>query len=113
MTQLMTLTETAARHIKDLMANAPEGEKFEGLRVGVVASGCSGMSYSLEYATESGPMDIVVEDKGVKLFVDMKAQLYLAGLELDYFENKFESGFIFNNPNATGHCGCGKSFRTN
>jgi iron-sulfur cluster assembly protein len=113
MTQLMTLTESAAEHIKNLMTSAPEGEKFAGLRVGVTATGCSGMSYSLEYASEAQPMDVMVEDKGVKIFVDPKAQLYIAGMEMDYFENQFESGFVFNNPNATGHCGCGKSFKTN
>lgn len=112
MTQLMTLTESAAQHIKGLMDSAPEGEKFSGLRVGVTASGCSGMSYSLEYAAEPSPMDVVIEDKGVKIYIDPKAQLYIAGMEMDYFEDKFESGFTFNNPNATGHCGCGKSFST-
>ncbi|HYD19411.1 MAG TPA: iron-sulfur cluster assembly accessory protein [Patescibacteria group bacterium] len=109
--QLMTLTESAANHIKGLMANAPAGEEFTGLRVGVTASGCSGLSYSLEYAKEAQPMDVLVEDKGVKVYVDPKAQMYIAGMEMDYFEDKFESGFTFNNPNATGHCGCGKSFK--
>lgn len=109
--QLMTLTESAANHIKGLMANAPKGEEFIGLRVGVTASGCSGLSYSLEYAKEAQPMDVLVEDKGVKVYVDPKAQMYIAGMEMDYFEDKFESGFTFNNPNATGHCGCGKSFK--
>ncbi|MBL8714067.1 MAG: iron-sulfur cluster assembly accessory protein [Alphaproteobacteria bacterium] len=109
--QLMTLTESAANHIKGLMANAPKGEEFTGLRVGVTASGCSGLSYSLEYAKEAQPMDVLVEDKGVKVFIDPKAQMYIAGMEMDYFEDKFESGFTFNNPNATGHCGCGKSFK--
>jgi iron-sulfur cluster assembly protein len=108
MTQLLTLTETAAQHIKALMAE----QNFTALRVGVTASGCSGMSFSLEPASDQSALDIVVEDKGVKLFVDMKAQLYIAGMELDYFESQFESGFVFNNPNATGHCGCGKSFKT-
>lgn len=109
--QLMTLTDSAAMHIKGLMEKAPEGEKFEGLRVGVTASGCSGLSYSLEYAKQAEPMDVLVEDKGVKIFIDPKAQMYIAGMEMDYFEDKFESGFTFNNPNATGHCGCGKSFK--
>lgn len=111
MTQLMTLTDNAATHIKNLMSNAPQGEEFEGLRVGVTATGCSGLSYSLEYAKQASPMDLMIEDKGVKLFIDPQAQLYIAGMEMDFFENKFESGFIFNNPNATGHCGCGKSFK--
>lgn len=111
MSQLMTLTDTAAEHIKGLMTAAPAEEQFSGIRVGVTPSGCSGMSYSLEYAKEAEPMDIVIEDKGVKIFVDAKAQLYIAGMEMDYFRNNFEEGFIFNNPNATGHCGCGKSFK--
>ncbi len=111
MTQLITLTSSAADHIKALMTEAPEDQKFAGIRVGVTATGCSGMSYSLEYAAEANPMDVEIEDKGVKIFVDPRAQLYLAGMEMDYFENKFESGFIFNNPNAQGHCGCGKSFK--
>ena len=113
MTQLMTLTESAAEHIKGLMQEAPEGEKFAGLRVGVTAGGCSGMSYHLEYAKEASPMDVLVEDKGVKIFIDPKAQLYIAGMEMDYEESQFESGFIFKNPNETGRCGCGKSFKTN
>ena len=111
MAQLLTLTDNAAQHIQGLINEAPEGEKFAGLRVGVTATGCSGLSYSLEYAKEAAPADLVIEDKGVKLFIDPKAQLYIAGMEMDYFENKFESGFVFNNPNATGHCGCGKSFK--
>ncbi len=111
MTQLISLTDNAANHIKGLMTSAPAEEQFAGVRIGVTATGCSGLSYSLEYAKEASPMDIVVEDKGVKLFVDAKAQLYLAGMEMDYFSNNFEEGFVFNNPNATGHCGCGKSFK--
>lgn len=111
MTQLLTLTESAAEHIKGLMTAAPAEESFSGIRVGVTASGCSGMSYSLEYAKEASPMDVVIEDKGVKIYVDAKAQLYIAGMEMDYFKNNFEEGFVFNNPNATGHCGCGKSFK--
>lgn len=111
--QLITLTENAATHIKKLMDEAPEGEKFTGIRLGVVPGGCSGHSYSLEYAAAENPMDVIIQDKGVKIFVEPRAQLYIAGMEMDYFENDFESGFIFNNPNATGHCGCGKSFQTN
>lgn len=111
MTQLLTLTDNAAEHIKGLMASAPAEESFAGIRVGVTATGCSGLSYSLEYAKEASPMDVLIEDKGVKIFVDPKAQLYIAGMEMDYFKSDFEEGFVFNNPNATGHCGCGKSFK--
>lgn len=111
MAQLITLTDTAAQHIKALMSEAPVDQKIIGIRIGVTATGCSGMSYSLEYATAENPLDVSIEDKGVKIFVDAKAQLYVAGMEMDYHEDRFESGFVFNNPNATGHCGCGKSFK--
>lgn len=109
--QLITLTDSAAAHIKSLMAEAPVDQKILGVRIGVTASGCSGMSYSLEYATEENPLDVSIVDKDVKIYVDSRAQLYVAGMEMDYHEDKFESGFVFNNPNAAGHCGCGKSFR--
>ena len=111
MNQLLTLTDNAANHIKNLMTEAPDGAPVVGLRVGVTSTGCSGYSYSLEYAKEQNPLDIVIEEKGVKLLIDAKAQLYIAGMEMDYYENRFESGFIFNNPNAKGMCGCGKSFK--
>ncbi|MDD9901702.1 MAG: iron-sulfur cluster assembly accessory protein [Alphaproteobacteria bacterium] len=108
--QLMTLTNAAAEQIKSLISQAPEGQEILGLRVGVQAAGCSGLGYVMDYATEENPLDITIEDKGVKIFVDASSQLYLAGIEIDWMQDKFESGFVFNNPNAKGHCGCGKSF---
>ena len=81
-------------------------------RIGVQSGGCSGMSYFMEYAVEKNPLEEVVEDKGVKIFVDSKAMLYLIGTEMDYNDGEFESGFTFRNPNETGRCGCGKSFKT-
>lgn len=113
MTQpLLTVTETAANQIKALMAQAPEGQPVVGLRIGVQPGGCSGMSYFMEYAAEKNAGEEVVEDKGVKIFVDPRAMLYLIGTEMDYADGQFESGFIFKNPNETGRCGCGKSFKT-
>lgn len=109
MPQLMTVTDSAAEHIKGLMSE----QNFTILRVGVTSAGCSGLGYMLEPAAEPAPTDMVIEDKGVKLVVDIKSQLYLAGMELDYVVDKFEQGFVFKNPNETGRCGCGKSFSTN
>ena len=111
MTQLMKLTTAAADQIRALMAEAPKDEKCIGIRLGVVAAGCSGLSYNMEYVTAENPADVVVEDKGVKVYIDPRAQLYIAGMEMDYAQGQFESGFVFNNPNAVGQCGCGKSFR--
>jgi iron-sulfur cluster assembly protein len=110
--QVLTVTDSAAAQIKSLIAQAPEGQPVIGLRIGVQAGGCSGMSYFMEYASEQNPMEEVVEDKGVKIFVDQRALLYLIGTEMDYADGQFESGFTFRNPNETGRCGCGKSFKT-
>jgi iron-sulfur cluster assembly accessory protein len=111
--QMITLTHSAAEQVKSLLAQAPaEGAPVLGLRIGVQPGGCSGMSYYMEYATEKTPTEEVVEDKGVKIFVDNRAMLYLIGTEMDYKEGEYESGFTFRNPNETGRCGCGKSFQT-
>lgn len=110
--QMITLTQSAAEQVKALIAQAPQGQPVLGLRIGVQAGGCSGMSYYMEYAVDKNPMEEVVEDKGVKIFVDPKAMLYLIGTEMDYNDGEFESGFTFRNPNETGRCGCGKSFKT-
>ena len=110
--QLLTVTESAANQIKSLMAQAPEGQPVVGLRIGVQSGGCSGMSYFMEYAAEKTAGEEVVEDKGVKIFVDQRAMLYLIGTEMDYADGQFESGFTFKNPNETGRCGCGKSIKT-
>lgn len=110
--QLLTLTQSAAEQVKSLIAQAPEGQPVAGLRIGVESGGCSGMSYFMEYAAEKNPSEEVIEDKGVKIFLDPKAVMYLAGTEMDYNDGEFESGFTFKNPNETGRCGCGKSFKT-
>ncbi len=85
-------------------------EPSAGLRVGIRTGGCSGMAYTMEFAAEKQPLDEVVEDKGVTVLIDNKALMYLIGSEMDYVEDKLQSGFVFNNPNEKGRCGCGESF---
>jgi iron-sulfur cluster assembly accessory protein len=104
----ITMTARAADRVRELMAKATK--PVLGLRVGVNARGCSGMSYVVEYAEEQRKFEDVVEQHGVKLFIDPTAVMYLLGSELDYREDKMESGFVFTNPNEKGRCGCGESF---
>jgi iron-sulfur cluster assembly protein len=106
--QAIQLTDAAAERVKYLLSKQ-EGPAI-GLRVGVVAKGCSGMSYTFDYATEKSRFDEVVEDKGVTILIDPKATLFLLGSEMDYVEDKLQSGFTFRNPNEKGRCGCGESF---
>jgi len=101
------LTDAAAARIRDIMADA-EG-KYQGVRVGVTNGGCAGMSYTMDYAEEVKPLDEIVEDKGVKIFIDPKAILFLIGTEMDFVTEKFGARFVFNNPNQTAACGCGES----
>ncbi len=105
---LMTLTDAAAERVKQLMAKATK--PVVGLRVGVKAQGCSGMSYYVEYAEEKKKFEEVIEDKGVTLLIDPAATMFLIGSEMDYKEDKLQSGFTFTNPNEKGRCGCGESF---
>jgi iron-sulfur cluster assembly protein len=106
--QAMTVTEAAAGRVKDLLAQ--QDKTYLGLRVGVKSRGCSGMSYSVEFAEEKGKFDEVVEDKGVTILIDPKASMFLFGTEMDYEEDRLQSGFTFRNPNEKGRCGCGESF---
>ena len=104
----MTLTDAAAARVKELMARAER--PIIGLRVSVTTQGCSGMGYKMEYAEEERPFEEVVEDKGVRIFIDPAATMFLLGSEMDWIEDKLASRFVFNNPNAKGTCGCGESF---
>lgn len=101
------LTDAAAARIRDIIA-AADG-KYQGVRVGVVNGGCAGMSYTMDYAEEVRPLDEVVEDKGVKIFIEPKAILFLIGTEMDFVSEKLGARFVFNNPNQTAACGCGES----
>lgn len=105
---LITLTDAAANRVKELMAKSEE--PVLGLRVGISTKGCSGMSYVVEYAKEQRKLEDVVEDKGVKIFIEPTAVMFLLGSQMDYVEDKFQSGFVFTNPNEKGRCGCGESF---
>ena len=105
----ITLTDAAAERVRTLMAGKPDGEVL-GLRVGVRSKGCSGLSYFVEYATEQKRFEDRVQDKGVTLFIDPTAVMFILGSEMDYREDKMFSGFVFNNPNETARCGCGESF---
>jgi iron-sulfur cluster assembly protein len=109
MKQAITLTDNAASRIKDIMSK--DENKSLGVRVGVKSGGCAGMSYIMEYAKEINPNDEVIEDKGVKVFIDPGAIMYLLGTEMDYKKEQFSSSFIFKNPNETERCGCGESFK--
>ena len=101
------LTDAAATRINEIMTNA-DG-KYQGVRVGVTNGGCAGMSYTMDYAEDVKPLDEVVEDKGVKIFIDPKAILFLIGTEMDFVREKLGARFVFNNPNQTAACGCGES----
>jgi iron-sulfur cluster assembly protein len=104
----ITLTDAAADRVKALLAR--RSALAAGLRIGVKSKGCSGLSYTIEYADAKGPYDEVVEDKGVTIFIDPKATMFILGSEVDYVEDKLQSGFVFRNPNEKGRCGCGESF---
>jgi len=106
--QMITLTDAAAERVKALLATSDEPAM--GLRVGISTKGCSGLSYVFEYATEKKPLEEEVESKGVKVFIDPMATMYLIGAEMDYVEDKLRSGFVFTNPNEKSRCGCGESF---
>jgi iron-sulfur cluster assembly protein len=105
--KVLTLTDAAADRVKDIMAKADR--PIAGVRVGVKNGGCAGMSYTMEYAEAGKPGEDVVEDKGVKVFVDAKAVLFLLGTQMDFQTTKLASQFVFNNPNQTSACGCGES----
>ena len=107
--KIIKLSDSAAARIKEIMSNA-DGKTI-GVRVGVKSGGCAGMSYSMEYAKDKKANDEVIEDKGVKVFIDPAAIIYLLGTEMDYKKEKFSSQFIFKNPNETERCGCGESFK--
>ncbi len=104
----LTLTDSAVSRVKSLMGRTEK--PVLGLRVGVTTMGCNGHSYQVEYAEEERPLEEVVEQDGVKIYIDPLAMMYIFGSKMDYVEDKMQSGFVFENPNETGRCGCGESF---
>lgn len=105
---VLTVTPAAAHRIAAQLA--ARGKPSAGVKIGVKARGCSGLSYTFEYADAVTPFDEVVEADGVKVLIDPKAIMFLIGSEMDFVEEKLKSGFVFRNPNEKGKCGCGESF---
>ena len=105
----ITVTPTAVAEVRRYMEEQGATD-HAGLRVGVLPGGCSGFQYGLNIEDEAGEDDMVLESNGVKLFVDPFSLQYLTGVEIDYVSTFQGSGFTFNNPNASGGCGCGSSF---
>ena len=106
----LSVTLSAAEEIKKFFAGEDDLPETAGLRVRVVPGGCSGFQYSLNIEEESRSGDFILDQHGIRLFVDMFSAQYLNGVEIDYTSNMMGSGFTFENPNATGGCGCGTSF---
>tara|TARA_Y100000022_G_scaffold196964_1_gene204730 strand:+ start:137 stop:499 length:363 start_codon:yes stop_codon:yes gene_type:complete len=107
---IISLTDAAAEQVRRLIATA-DGE-IAGLRIGIKTAGCSGLQYDVQYAAEAKPFEDKIEDKGVTVFIDPSAVMFLVGSEMDWEEDKFASRFVFNNPNEVARCGCGESFTT-
>jgi len=105
--KIIRLTEAAATRIAEIMADS-EG-RYEGVRVGVTNGGCAGMSYIMDYAEGAEPFDEVIVERGVTIFIDPKAVMFLLGTEMDFKKDKLASRFVFLNPNQTDACGCGES----
>ncbi len=104
----VTLTKAAEERIAELMRNAPEGTI--GVKLSTPRRGCSGLAYSVDYVSEDNAFDERIETPGGTFFIDGGSVLYLVGSNMDWQEDEFVAGFVFNNPNATGSCGCGESF---
>ena len=109
MNPIIKLSDNAALRIKEIMSSN-ENESL-GVRVSVKTGGCAGMSYVMDYTKEVNPSDELIEEKGVKVFVDSAAVMYLLGTEMDYKKEELSSSFVFKNPNETERCGCGESFK--
>jgi len=104
----LTLTPSAEARIADLMKDAPADAI--GVKLSTPRRGCSGLAYSVDYVSSANPMDEKVATPGGDLYIDGPSLLYLIGSRMDWVEDDFTAGFVFNNPNAKGSCGCGESF---
>ena len=104
---MISITQNAVQHIQSFLQKRGKGE---GIRIGVKTSGCSGMAYTLEFVDDIDENDTVVEQDGVKVFIDPKSLVYLDGTQVDYTKEGLQEGFKFENPNVKESCGCGESF---
>lgn len=104
----VNLTPSAEVRVADLMSKAPEGTI--GVKLSTPRRGCSGLAYSVDYVSEAQPFDERIETPGGTFFIDGASVLYLIGSTMDWREDDFTAGFVFENPNAKGACGCGESF---
>ena len=104
---IMSLTDAAAERVREIMAESET--PVVGVRVGIKNAGCAGQAYTLDYLTEPVKGDDHVVDKGVDVYVEPKATLFLLGTVMDFEEDILKSGFTFKNPNQTDACGCGES----
>ena len=102
------LTSAALDRIAELMGKAPQGAI--GVKLSTPRRGCSGLAYSVDYVTTEVPFDEKIETPGGNFYVDSASVLYLVGSTMDWREDDFAAGFVFDNPNAKGECGCGESF---
>ncbi len=105
--KIMSLTDAAAERVREIIEDSDK--PVIGVRVGVRNAGCAGMAYTLDYVTEPVAGDDHVADKGVEVYIEPKATMFLLGTVMDFEESKMSSGFTFRNPNQTGACGCGES----
>ena len=105
--KIMSLTDAAAERVREIIEDSDK--PVIGVRVGVKNAGCAGMAYTLDYVTEPVAGDDHVADKGVEVYIEPKATMFLLGTVMDFEETKMSSGFTFRNPNQTGACGCGES----
>ncbi len=103
----ISMTEAAREHVRSHLANRGKGL---GIRLGVKTTGCSGLSYELDFVDEPDPDDKLVEFDDVRLYLDPRCVTYVNGTELDYVREGLNEGFVFNNPNVKEACGCGESF---
>ena len=106
--QLLSLTPAAIARVRHLVTTLGEGAA--GIRIGVRTAGCSGLTYTMDFAQEIAPEEEVVDAGGVKVVIDPTAAMYLLGTEIDFVEDRLGAAFKFNNPNEAGRCGCGESF---
>ncbi len=105
--KIMSVTDAAAERIREIIADSDK--PVSGVRVGIRNAGCAGQAYTLDYVAEPTKGDDHIEDKGVHVWVEPKATLFLLGTVMDFEEDILKSGFTFKNPNQTGECGCGES----